>query len=368
MTADTVRTGLQTSGQQPDGQQTTGTVVSLDRGYPLVRTPEAEVRAQHAIDLVKNVTVRAVVGDIVDLEFEAGQDTPYISHIHDRSSILVRRQVVESIHEGSGKSAEQILAANFDVVYIVQSLGKRQLDLDYLERQLVMAHQSGVEVAVLLTKLDVAKHADLDIAAAVDCAIGARVLAVSLLDDTEPLLLTDSAGVPADKKLASSCGTRPQAASNKSSDTLVDFLSAAPESPDNNSGSVSMVGVLLGRSGVGKSTLVNRLLGEDRLETGSVRKKDSAGRHTTVARKLVYLPGGGALIDTPGLRSIGVYGAEHGLATTFAEITSAASNCRYRDCTHAHEPGCAVIEAVRSGQIPERRLISYRTLSSEVFD
>jgi ribosome biogenesis GTPase len=114
--------------------------------------------------------------------------------------------------------------------------------------------------------------------------------------------------------------------------------------------------------------LINKLLGEERLVTGSVRKKDSAGRHTTVARKLVYLPMGGALIDTPGLRSIGVYGAETGLAMTFAEITETAANCRYRNCTHDHEPGCAVIEAVESGQISERRLASYRILAAEVFD
>jgi ribosome biogenesis GTPase len=282
------------------------------------------VRAQHATDLVKNAPLRAVVGDVVELEYQDDQDTPYISWIRDRTSILARREMVESIHEGSGKAAEQILAANFNEVFIVQSLGKRPLDADYLERQLVMAHQSGVEVSILLTKLDMAKHPERCIAAAKAAAPGSRVVALALKDNSLPL--------PAD-------------------------IFAA-----------NLLGVLLGRSGVGKSTLINRLLGENRLETGSVRQKDNAGRHTTVARKLVDLPGGAALIDTPGLRSIGIYGAEQGLATTFAEITNAAANCRYRDCTHTHDPGCAVIAAVKAGQIAERRLTSYRALASEVYD
>ena len=135
-----------------------GLVVSLDRGYPLVRTTRGEERAQHSIDLVKNSNIRAAVGDTVALYEEPGQDMLLITAIQPRSSLLARREVVESIHEGAGKTKEQILAANFDFVIVVQSLGRRTLDVEYLERQLVMANESNRETLVLLTKTDLAHH------------------------------------------------------------------------------------------------------------------------------------------------------------------------------------------------------------------
>lgn len=300
-----------------------GQVISLDRGYPLVRTGAVEVRAQHAIELVKNSSKRAVVGDYVRLVTEPDQDTPFITSIEERSSVLFRRELVQSIHEGEGKANEQILAANFDFIAIIQSLGKRRLDTDYLERQLVMAYESGAETIIILTKKDMARYLLEDCAAVEEVAPKSTVLC---REKTDPL------------------------------DELKAYFSP------------HRIGVLLGRSGVGKSTLVNLLLGEQRQITGSVRKKDNAGRHITVARKLMELPSGGAVIDTPGMRSIGVLGAEQGLARTFHEITAEAAGCQYRNCTHTHEPGCAVIAAVEAKVISKRRLKSYRTLAAEVYD
>ncbi|MDR1183687.1 MAG: ribosome small subunit-dependent GTPase A [Coriobacteriales bacterium] len=303
----------------------TGRVISLDRGFPLVKTASGEVRAQHSIELVKNADKRAVVGDVVDLEFPLGQDVPLISAIHPRGHTLVRRSLVESRHTGAGKHEEQILASNIDIVFVVCALSNRHVDVAYLERQLVMAHESGADVAIILTKADLAKHLDEDLVAVSACAFESPVIVSSAVTGTGLL------GVLA---LVKSGRT----------------------------------GVLLGRSGVGKSTLINELLGAPLLETGAVRGKDRAGRHITVARKMVFLEGAGALIDTPGLRSIGLYDACRGLAATFPDIGGYAARCRYRDCTHTGEPGCAVVAAVEKGTLPADRVTSYVTIAAEVND
>ena len=123
--------------------------------------------------------------------------------------------------------------------------------------------------------------------------------------------------------------------------------------------------VLVGVSGAGKSTLANALLGADLLATGTVRARDGKGRHTTVRRELVPLPGGGVLIDTPGLRGVGLIDAAAGLRRTFADVAELAADCRFSDCAHDGEPGCAVRAAVEAGELPRRRLDSYRKLLRE---
>jgi ribosome biogenesis GTPase len=331
-----------------DGIQT-GRVISLDRNLPLVRTAIGTVRAQHAADLLKNSDLRAAVGDYVTIEQPAGQDTPLITNIHPRNHVLARRQLVESIHEGEGKFKTQVLAANIDAVCIVSALGNRPIDLDYLERQLVMAHDSGAPVLVLLTKADASKQAEKDLACARAAAPGCKVIALSAVD-----------GRGFDELRAA-----------------LGELEAPRSKPGGDEMGITaeVTGVLLGRSGVGKSTLVNELLGAPLLRTGAVRKKDRAGRHTTVARKLVELPriaeeSGSrlALIDVPGLRSLGLYGAHEGLAAAFPEIVDLAAHCYYRDCSHTDEPDCAVVEAEQKGYLSGRRVESYRTIAAEVED
>ena len=126
------------------------------------------------------------------------------------------------------------------------------------------------------------------------------------------------------------------------------------------------VAIVLGESGAGKSTLLNALLGRDVLETGAVRESDDAGRHTTVARRMVSLPGAGVIVDEPGLRSLPIVGHERGLAKVFPEIADAAQGCRFRDCTHTHEPGCGVRSGQEAGHFSLRRLECYVALATEM--
>jgi ribosome biogenesis GTPase len=123
---------------------------------------------------------------------------------------------------------------------------------------------------------------------------------------------------------------------------------------------------LLGSSGVGKSALINALLGEERLATGEVRKSDNEGRHTTTRRELILLPGGGAVIDTPGMREMHVWGDEEGLDNAFQDISELAKNCRFTDCRHDSEPGCAVREALRSGNLETKHFKNYLQLQREL--
>jgi ribosome biogenesis GTPase len=184
---------------------------------------------------------------------------------------------------------------------------------------LAVGFESGAQPVVLLTKADLSPDLDADMAAARSVAPAVDVVAVSLrtavgLDDVAARL-------------------RPH-----------------------------LTGVLLGPSGSGKSSLVNRLLSEERLEIGALRN-DGKGRHTTVHRELVILPGGGLVIDTPGLRSVGLWGSDAGLEAAFSDIEELAQACRFDDCSHGREPGCAV-----TGVVPADRVESWRRLQRELTD
>jgi ribosome biogenesis GTPase / thiamine phosphate phosphatase len=223
---------------------------------------------------------------------------------------------------GAGQATEaQTLAADVDLVLITTGLD-RPVRPSRVERELVVAWDSGARPVIVLTKADM--HPDPDAAAAelATRVVGADVVVTSA---------SDGRGVDEVRALIGP------------SDTVV----------------------LLGASGVGKSTLANRLLGEDRFEVGEVRGVDHKGRHTTVTRHLVPLPGGGVLIDTPGMRSLGVWEADEGLARTFADIEELAEGCRFSDCDHGTEPGCAVTEAIAGGELSAERLESWRKLRRE---
>lgn len=235
-------------------------------------------------------------------------------------AVLPRRSTFSRKAAGTG-SQEQLVAANLDVVFLVMAMN-HDFNLRRLERYLVLAWESGAEPVVLLTKADLCP--DLD----------ARIPEVETIAGLAPVLVTSS---------LTGSGIEPVRARIPSGRTAG----------------------LLGSSGAGKSTLINCLLGQDLLETGSVREGDDRGRHTTTRRQLLRLPGGGLILDTPGMRELGLWDAGDGLLATFEEVQALAGHCRFRDCGHASEPGCAVREALADGTLDPERLESFRKLQRE---
>ncbi|WP_019063776.1 ribosome small subunit-dependent GTPase A [Streptomyces prunicolor] len=291
-----------------------GRVIRVDRGQCDVVTADGTLRADTAF-VTPNDPMRVVcTGDWVAVE-PAGNPR-YVRTYLPRRTAFVRST--------SSKRAEgQILAANVDHAIVAVPL-TGDLDLGRIERFLALAWESGAQPVVVLTKADLVPDA---------------VTLSYLVKDVE----TTAPGVPV---LTVSAATGEG----------IDVLAAVA------AGGTS---VLLGQSGAGKSTLANALIGEDAMEVQATRDVDGKGRHTTTTRNLLALPGGGVLIDTPGLRGVGLWDAQTGVGQVFAEIEELAGQCRFQDCAHVAEPGCAVLAAVDSGDLSERRLDSYRKLMRE---
>lgn len=265
----------------------------------------AEVRAGDTTHVVPAAGL--LVGDWVAMDGDRPQLRP-------RTTTVARASADRT-------SSEQGLAANVDVVVVVEPVDPAP-SLGRIERLLVLAWASGATPLVVLTKSDRVEDLADVMRSAQGAAPGVEVLAVS-------------------------------AQRGDGVDALRAHLGPG------------RTFVLLGPSGAGKSTLVNALAGADVLETGAVRG-DGRGRHTTTHRELVELPDGSALIDTPGLRAVGVVGDADAVDDVFAEISRLAADCRFRDCAHDSEPDCAVLDAVVEGELPERRLASWRKLQREI--
>ena len=295
-----------------------GQVVKLDRGLPLVELEDGKrLRCEHATDLVKGAPVRAVIGDVVEVACPDGHDVGIIEAVAPRRCELVRKDPTD-------RAQAQVLAANFDQVIIVQALG--EVNLRRLERELVLAAETGTPMGVVLTKADQAEGRD-------EVERVSRAVQV-LAGDECPVVVV--------------------AADDEASVEPVRALLAPGTTT-----------ILLGRSGVGKSTLVNSLMGSAVQATGSVRATDGKGRHTTVSREVVALPSGARIVDMPGVRGLGLWEADAGIGAAFADVEELATSCRFRDCTHGAEPGCAVRTAVEEGVLAPERYESYRALKRE---
>ncbi|MEU5213147.1 ribosome small subunit-dependent GTPase A [Streptomyces sp. NPDC020742] len=301
-----------------------GRIVRVDRGRVDAVVPDGDgvrtVLADTALVATGDPMRVPCTGDWAVLDLANGRVGDHVDGVV--RALLPRR--TSFVRSASSKRSEgQVLAANVDHAVIAVSLAE-PLDLGRIERFVSLAWESGAQPLVTLTKADLAgepgvwEHLVADAAAA---APGVEVLAVSS---------ATGAGI----------------------DALGAVLAGGTS-------------VLLGRSGAGKSTLANALVGECVQVVQEVRDRDGKGRHTTTTRDLHPLPGGGVLIDTPGLRGVGMWDAESGLARTFSDVEGLAEGCRFHDCAHESEPGCAVQEAVAGGELPERRLESYRKLLRE---
>jgi ribosome biogenesis GTPase / thiamine phosphate phosphatase len=287
-----------------------GRVASAIRERFVVWTEAGEVETGVGGNLRRSGSVWPAVGDWVALR----PDAPVIEQVFERKTVLSRKQAGRAMDE-------QVLAANIDVLFIVSGL-----DGDYnerrIERYLVVARQSGARPVIVLNKADLAGSEGIDlagIAGRLHLWSGAPVFAVSALS---------GGGVPALGALMTTGETA----------------------------------ALIGSSGVGKSTIVNRLLGDERQATRAVRSEDDRGRHTTTARSLFSIPGGWLLIDMPGLREIQLWASPEQLDASFDDVRELASGCRFRDCTHTGEPGCAVMDS----DIDSGRLENYRKMQREL--
>ncbi len=298
--------------EQPD---TLARVTAVDRERYWVFFDTHEIPARLKPSAYRNLDSleTPTVGDWVSLLLNPLGDA-LITGTEPRKSFFTRKTAGKSV-------GAQAVAANFDEVFILSSLNQ-DFNVRRIERYAALAWQSGGIPVVILTKRDLATDIDRELYKAQESAPGAEVYAVSATTGE---------------------GLRP----------LQDRLTPGK----------SMV--LLGSSGVGKSSLVNAFLGEARLRVSGIRQDDAKGHHTTTRRQMIMLPNGAAIIDTPGMRELGIWDLDEGLREAFADIEAIGQNCRFSDCAHGVEPGCAVQLAIEEGTLPLERLKSYQKLQRE---
>lgn len=255
-------------------------------------------------------------GDWVYTDFYDDDTHAIIYGVFPRKTLLKRKT--------PGKQVDfQLIAANIDVAFIIQSLNDN-FNLRRLERYLVMVNESGIEPVILLSKCDLMSKEDVD------------EIMKSVLD-------------------------------NNPQTTVIEFSNLNQENVDSIIGSLKngYTYCLLGSSGVGKTTLLNNIIGNETFETQSVSKIQSKGRHTTTSRQLVMLKNGAMIIDTPGMRELGSISVDEGLDETFSEILDLSRSCKFSNCSHTNEKGCAILAAIKSGELSEQRHQNYLKMKKE---
>lgn len=260
------------------------------------------------------------IGDFVMIEWNSMGDSQIIETLKRDSSFSRASSSADRNHEMHTQH-EQLVAANFDYVFIMQSLNDN-FNIRRIERYLTLAWKSGSIPVIVLTKCDLVDDVESYISEIESVAIGVDVYAISC---------------------KAKIGLEKLQKYFKKGNTLV----------------------FLGSSGVGKSTLVNTLIGEDVMKTSEIREDDSKGRHTTTNRQLLMLPTGAMVIDTPGMRELGMWNCDDGIDKTFQDVEKYFGTCKFSDCTHTSEPGCKVLEAIKNGELSEERYNAYMKLKNE---
>lgn len=263
------------------------------------------------------------VGDWAAASIPSEEGKATIHAVLPRKSSFSRKAILSGgMPDTGGKTEEQVLAANVDTVFLVSGLDG-EFNLRRIERYLAVAWDSGAAPVIVLNKADVCGDVEACIREVGSISFGLPI---------HPISATENRGL----------------------DVFQKYLGSGKTS------------AFLGSSGVGKSTIINSLLGEDRLDVAPVRQYDKKGRHTTVLREMILLPTGGIVIDTPGMRELSMWSDENGLRRTFDDIEELAFGCRFRDCTHQGEPACAVRRAIEDGRLNAKRLSSYLKLKKEL--
>jgi len=294
-------------------------ITSVNKGSYLVRHEDSEVLSELAGEFMFSLGSQLeypVVGDWVFVRYYNNNTLAIIHDLFPRKTMLRRK--------AAGKKIDyQMIASNIDTAFIVQSCDFN-FNIRRLERYLVMINDGHIDPVILLSKSDLVSQEDVARKVSVIKKTGIKCEIIPYSVDT-------GSGVPLLKQVMQP----------------------------------GLTYCLLGSSGVGKTTLINYLIGREALKTNLVRKKDSRGRHTTSRRQLVVLDQGSMLIDTPGMRELGNIGVNSGIEVSFADIHEISKSCRFNDCTHTHEVVCSVLAAVKSGKINEAHYQDYMKLNEE---
>lgn len=265
-------------------------------------------------------SIYPTTGDFVLIEWNENGDSMITETLKRESSFSRVASSSDKEHE-LHKQHEQLVAANFDYVFIMQSLNNN-FNLHRLERYLTLSWQSGAIPVIILTKRDLVEDYESYVIEVESIAIGVDIYAIS-------------------------CKTK------EGIEEIEKYFVQGKTI------------VFLGSSGVGKSTLVNTLYGQEIMKTSEIREDDSRGRHTTTSRNLIMLPNGAMIIDTPGMRELGMWEVSVGLDKTFKDVEQYLGKCKFSDCTHTNEPGCKILEAIEKGELSQDRFNSYIKLQNE---